>query len=652
MTGTSVQPTEQENLRLPCHLVSESRPGSVAKSLVANDTHTGPLIVIAVVLIAFLIYGALAWRLSAQRSADLQFVTENMRDGIVIQAVDGTILWCNQAFCEMTGYDRSECIGRSPLEFLVLEEERLTQAEAIKFRFHPDDKIFNQFETRENVRKDGSRYHVQIGHALVEPSHLDRKYGRRVVTTCRDVTESVRRDKALVNAQFDMISMIQTDPLTGLFSRAYIQNWLQHRLAESPTAPFVALTIDIINCRQISETLGHSASDAIISHVGQTIRLTVPDYALVARSGDGAFLLVLPGSLSLRETLRLWGKVEAALSEPARVGGGLKSIGVSVGIASHPGHSTSETAFMQNMQAARAAGLRRRGRNLGYYSDEVHFQATRQTMLRQDLPAALSSEEIHFEAQPVFLLLDRQMSGFELLIRWTHPSLGRVPPIDFLPIAAELGLMGKIDRLAAQRACKLQREFAQVGLQTMRIGFNLSSDAMENAEFSNWLEWHCDAHDVDPSRLCIEILETTFFKSDPQSDETAHQIERMRRAGFNLYLDDFGIGYAGLAHLAGLSISGLKIDRSLIDGIASRPASQIIVESILKLAQDLGLEVIAEGIETEYQLQLLRQMGCSKVQGYGIARPMPSVAAVEWAQSWQRSNRRLPGQLPPAVSAG
>lgn len=578
--------------------------------------------------------GCILWRRSAKRNEDMRLIAEGARDGVIIQAIDGTILWANPAFCKLTGFAEKEVLGRSPLEFLVPEESRPSPAEIRAFRFNEGDPAFTKLLSRENVRKDGSKYHVQIGQAFLNRSKSDRKYGRRVVTTVRDISEGVKRDKALMDAQFDMIDMIQTDPLTGLYSRAFAQNWLQERMAEKPAVPFAAISIDIVNSLQISETLGFAVTDAIITHVGQTIRLSAPENAIVSRSGDDSFLLIIPEDFTLREVIAIWNKISGALDMPVRIDGGLKSVSVSAGIALHPGPVETVTGFMQSIHAARAHGMRRRGRNLGYYSAALHERASRLVALRQDLPAALSGQDIHFNAQPVFVTSDLTVAGFELLVRWTHPTFGPVPPNDFLPIAEELGLMDRFDKLAAQEAISLQKQFSAQGLGSVKIGFNLSADGARSPDFATWLEWQCDAKNVEPGKITIEILETTVFTTDFRSDSAAAQIERMRRAGFNVFLDDFGVGYAGLAHLSGLSTTGLKIDKSLIDDVCSSQSARTIVDAILTLCANLGLESIAEGIEDPEQLDILRKSGCPRVQGFGIARPMPSTEAVSWTKAW------------------
>lgn len=581
---------------------------------------------IVILITALAISGAAFWfAFRWKKQADMfRAVAENTNDGLILQAYDSKILWANPAYCRVMGYDYDEVVGRYPLEFCLPPDEALSPEAARAFRYDTNGPQFSGLTRLRNVRKNGEEFINEfsisvVGKVPTRPEDL------KVVLACRDVTAEVRREAALRVAQFELVEMDQTDPLTGALNREFFNEWLANAIAQREV--LTLFKVDIREFSRINLAMGHDAGDRVLCHVADRLRNVMRDAKLV-RLGNDEFVLSVSGSIPIKDLAHLLRRLVDDVAVPIRTASGSVSCRASIGVVRHPSYATTPDALIQQLTKACHGARRRPARPYAIYDERMHAAMVEEEVLEADLPAALAEGAVHFHGQKVYELTSQSVSGIELLARWTHPTLGPVRPDRFLALATQMGLMGTFDKLAANAAMQLVKSLDAIGRDDVRVGFNLSTSAVLSDEYVTWLSWEADRRDIAPDRLIVEILETTSFTSS-KNDKASSQIGRLRDAGFRPYLDDFGIGFAGLSHLASVPAVGLKIDRSLITGIDTNRAAQTIVSGIVQLARQLDLQVVAEGAETREEINCLVGHGCTRIQGFGLARPEPLTQVLE-----------------------
>ena len=262
------------------------------------------------------------------------------------------------------------------------------------------------------------------------------------------------------------------------------------------------------------------------------------------------------------------------------------------------------------------------------YDEEMRVKLENRAKVFSELKDALENDEIEPFYQPQIRLEDGQAFGFEVLARWRHPERGLMPPGLFLPIAEDTGLLPAIDDQIMQKSIKALAGWRAEGYEELRISLNASGDALRDETFPDRLIMELDKYDMTPAAASVEILESVLIEDD--EDVAAKTIETLRRSGFHLELDDFGTGYASISTLITLKVDTIKLDRSLIKDLCTKEDSFNIVKSTLALANQLGVESLAEGVEDQAQMAILREFRCHYAQGFGIARPMPHGETTEW----------------------
>ena len=257
-----------------------------------------------------------------------------------------------------------------------------------------------------------------------------------------------------------------------------------------------------------------------------------------------------------------------------------------------------------------------------YHADMVQIDEIR---------TALRGDQFEIYLQPQVRLSDASLIGFETLIRWNHPAQGVLNPGQFLPNTEAAGLSADLDYVAMNLSLDAKARLHEAGFENLHFSLNVSSSILGDVNYPGLLDWAMQSRDIDPRTVCIEVLETTIL--DGGGVEIATAIDRLKRLGVRISLDDFGTGYAGLAHMANFDVDEIKIDRSMISRLAEDPRNRMVVRSIIRLCGMLGIGVVAEGVETNQQLEILRRTTCPLVQGFGVARPMPVDDAIEWLRS-------------------
>lgn len=431
------------------------------------------------------------------------------------------------------------------------------------------------------------------------------------------------------------------DPLTGLPNRALFTDRLEQAIARArqPEGPqYAVLFLDTDRFKNINDTLGHPAGDALLRELAGRLRAALPTSDTVARQGGDEFTILLEPVHSLEQVTLVTERLQQELSRPVQLQGLDISVSTSLGIVMGDSSYTTATEVLRDadiaMYRAKAAG---RG---GYqvFQAEMREQTIRQGRLEQELRSALARGELRVHYQAIVELRREVVTGFEALVRWEHPERGLVPPGEFLHVAVESGLMRDIDRFVLRQACldmkARQRQFPYS--PRLSLSVNFSAEHFTLPETVDFLKSTLQETEFDPQLLNIEITEGVLLGQPQVVEQILHQ----------LHLDDFGTGYSSLSYLHHYPLSTLKIDRSFVSSMLKSESSAELVRTIIAMAKNMELHAVAEGVETLEQMRALQELGCEYGQGYYFARPLPLPLACQTAL---RLNASVcaPGRLSP-----
>ncbi|CAN5364145.1 EAL domain-containing protein [soil metagenome] len=427
-----------------------------------------------------------------------------------------------------------------------------------------------------------------------------------------DLTE-MRRAEAEVNR------LAQYDSLTGLANRVQMMRTLENAVlgANGQPGDCALLLLDLDRFKSVNDTLGHPAGDQLLRLVSQRLQRVIDDRGRVGRLGGDEFKVVMPGRFDRQTLGALSENIIASLSQPYQIDGNQVVIGASIGIAICPDHGVTADAMIRNSDLALYAAKGDGRGTYKFYSSEMHADAEDRRKLEEDLRGALSSDGLHLVYQPVVSSATEQVTGYEALLRWMHPSRGLISPTLFIPIAEDTGLITQIGEWVLRTACRDAAKWPD----NIRVAVNVSPIQFANPALPATVMSALAGAGLSSGRLELEITESVFLND---GDGTDAMFARLKAIGVRLALDDFGTGYSSLGYLRKAPFDKIKIDQSFVRG-AANPGNRnsAIIKSIVSLAEALSMDTTAEGAETHDELDLIRQLGCSHVQGYIYGKPMP-----------------------------
>lgn len=556
--------------------------------------------------------------ISAQE-AILRAVAQNANDGLVYQDMDARILWANPAYCRIMGRSLDEVIGRRPQEFCFPPDMKPHDDDIANFRFDPDSYEFHNLVRRPNMRANGELFWHEFNLAAVEP----REGEKRVILVSRDVTHQVNREDELERARADLYHAAHHDALTGLHNRTAFLAATDSvlRRPEPHDRSVGLLYIDLDHFKAVNDTHGHSAGDRILIHVADSIRACAGPGDLSCRMGGDEFVVACTGVTDFDRLQHVADGLMERIRTPLVWGETNLVCGASIGIALSEGQETTAEDLIRSADFALYEAKRPGSPRVARYDAELHNRQEAENALMEEFVETLDSDGISFVYQPILDGRTGKIYSFEALARWNRSNGEVVAPDVFLRYASRLNRMADIDFAAIRATTSLVSDLRAQGF-TIRGAFNTSSEALAHPDFMRRLDYEAHLAGLDTQSLVAEVLETTFFGSDTTDSVAAARIVELREKGFAVYLDDFGVGYAGLSHLSQLDVSGVKLDRSLIANVTHDRSARIITTSILRLCDELGVGTLAEGVEYAEQADFLMAHGCFRLQGFGIARPM------------------------------
>jgi len=444
----------------------------------------------------------------------------------------------------------------------------------------------------------------------------------------RSIRYSIERKRT----EDDIYRMAYYDPLTGLPNRMLFQDRLKQALqeAERDSNIVAVMFLDVDNFKRINDTFGHGVGDNLLKEIASRLSDFVRKNDSVARQqtnnlfarlGGDEFTVLLSEIKVVEDASRVVQRINDAMSQPFLLGAQEVFVTVSTGIAIYPDDGKDSDSLIKNADSAMYYAKEHGRNNYQYYMQSMNARALERLMLENDLRRALEKDELVLYYQPQVDIVNGQVVGVEALIRWEHTEKGLVPPLDFIPIAEENGLINPIGEWVLKTACKQSRKWQEAGIHAIPMSVNIASQQFQQRNFIEIISNAINDSGISPKDLMLEITESTLMENTDAVSAKLHEVTSM---GVQLSIDDFGTGYSSLSYLKRFPIHAIQIDYSFVKALNTNPDDAAIVEAIISMARSLRLDVIAEGVETEEQLEFLREQGCGVVQGYLFSHPLPA----------------------------
>lgn len=536
-------------------------------------------------------------------------------NGIMItrsDADDHSIVYVNPAFERITGYRADEVIG---LEGRFLVRDDLAQPDLEHIRAALREKREGTATLR-NYRKDGSLFWNELHIAPV----LDLTGGATThfVSVINDVSERVRYQHALEY-------QANHDSLTGLANRNLLNDRIEQAIAWAKRNEQVmgVMLLDLDHFKLINDASGHSAGDALLKDVANRLTACVRETDTVARLGGDEFVILLTDVPQPGDVDRVAEKILSALSRPIEVDGRDVFVTASIGVSLYPRDGDHGEILLRYADMAMYR-VKEHGRNsVRQFIPEMGSTAISRLDMEAAMRRGLERGEFVLHYQPKIDIQTQRVVGAEALVRWQHPQIGLIHPIEFIRLAEETGLILPLGEWVIAEACRQQVMWRTQGLPPLKIAINMSARQFRQDDLTDRIAAIFTSTGVNPKLIILELTESMVMQD---VDSTLLSLRALKELGVSLSLDDFGTGYSSLSYLRRFPIDELKIDRTFINDIHTNPDDAAIAGAIIAMARSLGLSVVAEGVENKEQADLLSTMGCSEVQGYHYARPL-TVAA-------------------------
>ncbi|HET9033108.1 MAG TPA: EAL domain-containing protein [Dokdonella sp.] len=555
-----------------------------------------------------------ARNITATRDADrerriVQEVINSMREGVTVCDLDFNFVAVNPAFTRITGWQESEVIGRS--------------ASLLNCAQHSTEYYMNMRESiiREGLwrgelwqrRKDGEEFLSWLQSSEVRDANGQRTHFVGVLT---DITERKRNEQ-------ELRYLANYDTLTGLPNRTLLSERLGHAVirARRGGRKVAVLFLDLDRFKHVNDSMGHAAGDRMLKAAGARLRDNIRDGDTVARIGGDEFTVILEELADAGEAERVAQKLISAFEKPLELNDGQDVvISPSIGISLYPDHAQTPTDLLKFADTAMYQAKDRGRKTYMVYTETMDAAARMRATLVGALRKAMERNEFSLVYQPKLSLLDEHITGVEALLRWHSEELGDISPTTFIPVAEESGLIIEIGDWVLQRACEQLANWNRDGLRDISMSVNLSVLQLQRSDLIQRL---CDIlamNDIAPNQLELELTESVVMANAEQSISTLRQLKAV---GVVLSIDDFGTGYSSLSYLRRLPIDTLKIDKEFVGDITTDPDDEAITATVINMAHSLGLNVIAEGVETAEQAEYLREQGCDEIQGHWLSKPLP-----------------------------
>lgn len=548
-----------------------------------------------------------------QRREDLELrrlssIVEHATDLIYVTDKNGIIEYVNPGFERATGFSRTEAVGQTP---------RLVKSGQHDEAFYRDlwSTILDGTEFRGlfvNRRKDGSLFYEE---KTISPIRNDANRITHFVSTGKDVSERVL-------GQEKINYLAHHDILTGLPNRVQFRTRLNEALARTRRNEklLALLFLDLDNFKRINDSLGHDIGDALLKEAADRLRNNIRETDSVSRLGGDEFTVILENINHVNNVIAIAQKLVHALSQPFTIGDHALHVSVSIGITLYPLDDAEADLLIKNADMAmyHAKELGRNG--FQFYSADLSKRVTEHMKLEGELRRALEREEFVLYYQPIVDLRSGLVKSAEVLLRWQHPERGLVPPVEFIPVLEESGLIMPVTEWVLNKSIEQVRACTPAGVQAPVLAINITAGCFRGNGITKCTGNVIASYGGQMGELVLEITESVLMH------DTQHVLDLMndlKAIGIKIALDDFGTGQSSLSHLRKFPIDIVKIDRDFVRDIPNNKGDMALVAAIVAMSHGLGKRVVAEGVETEAQLEFLRGLDCDSIQGYLYSRPVP-----------------------------
>ncbi len=547
----------------------------------------------------------------------------NSGEAMFVTDASPKILAVNDAFTRLTGYLHEEIVGQSPV---ILKSSR------------HEPNFYEEFWAALNTvgtwqgevwdrRKDGSEFPIGLTITRIKN---DQGETTHYIATFADVSE---RKAAEERIRY----LVHHDALTGLPNRTLLTEHLDRFLvrARRQNRQVMVLSIDIDRFKVVNDSLGHAMGDLLLQQLAQRLQDCLDEGDVLSRPGGDEFVVILPSVQEISAALPQVEKIVNGIRQPLYVGEMEFNLTASIGISVFPGDGKDRDALIKNADVAMNYA-KETGRNqYTFFTAELNAMVSERLRIETLLRKALERKELLLHFQPQVDLRTNRVIGIEALVRWNQPEEGMIPPNRFIPVAEESSLIVPLGDWILVEACRQWQKVAKAGLPPVTMAVNISAVQFYEATFLEKVSRRVKRYGME-AFLEIEVTEGIMMRNVPATLDIMHKLKAI---GCKLSIDDFGTGYSSLGYLSRFPLDKLKIDQSFVRAMLASQTNMAIVDTIIRLAGNLNLRVIAEGVETAAELNALRARHCDEVQGYHFARPMPMDDLIRWWQQWNQWNQ-------------
>jgi len=577
-----------------------------------------------------LLFFVIAWSLVSRRASlmvaeaqtrQLSSAVEQTADAVVITDRRGIIEYVNPAYEQITGYSRQEVLGKNASVVKSGEHDENFYGEL--WRTILAGRVFRG--TMVNRKKDGSLYYEE---KTISPLRNADGNIVRFVSTGKDITQRLESEERLHY-------LAHHDPLTGLPNRVLLQDRLKQAMLEADRSGrmVAALFLDLDRFKTINDTLGHQIGDVLLKTVAERLATCLRASDTVSRLGGDEFTIVLANVASVDDVTRVAQKILDQFVPPFHIGGRDLFVSSSIGITLYPLDEKDPGNLLKDADVAMYHAKELGGNVFQFYTPALNARAARRLELETGMRRALERQEFVLHYQPLVDMQTGQLQGMEALLRWQHPELGLIAPLDFIPLAEETGLIIPIGEWVLKTACAQIKAWHDAGFPALQVAINLSSKQLRDKNLIAAVKQALTESGLDPRYLDLELTESVLMQD---MELAAAILKELKTVGVFVSLDDFGTGYSSLSYLKRFPIDYLKIDRSFVHDITADSVGAGLVKAIIAMANVLHIKVIAEGVETYEQLDFLRRHGCDIAQGYFCSKPVAVETFTEMLRNWDR----------------
>jgi diguanylate cyclase (GGDEF)-like protein len=549
----------------------------------------------------------------------LEALFDRASDGFLVCSADGKVLSCNPAAAHLLGDEPTACEGR---HVSALFE----QGQGERFSLHTGA------ATTRGRGAPGRPVDLHL-------TEYNGSSGPHVLVRLRDASERA-------DTQERLKQLANYDSLTGLPNRSLFRDRLAQAMARAKRQgrPMALMFLDLDRFKQVNDELGHEAGDRLLQHVGKTLTECLRTVDSVARDGGmphtlsrlggDEFTLIIENVNGAEDAAHVASRVLEALGEPVQIGEEELVVTASIGISMYPIDDVDLDTLIRHTDMAMYRSKSHGRATYSFFSEDLSAAVTARVSLEGNLRRAIEREEFVLHFQPKSDLRSGKITGVEALLRWHRPGHGLIPPDRFVSVLEDTGLILPVGAWVIRAACEQLAAWDRLGLPALRLAVNLSARQFRHLYLASMIEDSLRQNGIEPQRLEIELTESLLMEDN---EATRSMLESFRRLGVRMAIDDFGTGHSSLSYIRRFAIDTLKIDRSFVQSLPDNDEDTAICSAVIALGRNMKMCVVAEGVETAEQAQVLRELGCDEVQGYWISRPMPGADFAAWYVNYNRA---------------